>query len=132
MGASGRPLDPPGRGPDAYSAVWSSVGAPGAFFLTDSIPLKAAAFELYISDWAIVSPLPAFRTKWYWPFLLLVNTNLPGISPVASYPIRTPVWATIIGLGLHTDSAASPTQVNPGSIGTDPGTRRTPGEAQLA
>lgn len=40
------------------------MSAERALLLTDSTPLMAADFELYVSEVAIVSPLLALRMKW--------------------------------------------------------------------
>src|SRR6202035_4475929 len=65
----------------AYSPVWSSVSAPGALVLTDSIPLSADCLRSYVSLVAMTCPLVATRLKWYLPPDPFFRTNLPDMLP---------------------------------------------------
>jgi len=64
-----------------YSPVWSSVSAPGALVLTDSIPLSADCLRSYVSLVAMTCPLVATRLKWYLPPDPFFSTNLPAMLP---------------------------------------------------
>src|SRR5690606_34915019 len=49
----------------------------GAFFLTDSIPLRQEVLAVYPSLAKMTSPLPAFRLNWNSPFFRVEITNFP-------------------------------------------------------
>ena len=59
----------------ATSPDSSVTVASAAFFRTDSMPFLAADFDEWVSDWAMVSPFEACRTKWYWPFAVFLRTT---------------------------------------------------------
>src|SRR3546814_19151737 len=51
----------------------------GAFCFTESMPFKAPPFDVYRSLLRMVSPFPAFRTKWNCPGGEFLSTYLPAI-----------------------------------------------------
>jgi hypothetical protein len=53
----------------------STTAASAAFFLTDSMPFLALALAAYVSDAAMISPLPALSRKRYLPALSFVISN---------------------------------------------------------
>src|SRR3546814_20256580 len=68
-----------------------------AVCFTDSMPFKAPPFDVYRSLLRMVSPFPAFRTKWNCPGGEFLSTYLPAIFLLPEW-MSTPAQPRAQGL----------------------------------
>src|SRR3546814_3594041 len=81
----------------------------GAFCFTESMPFKAPPFDVYRSLLRMVSPFPAFRTKWNCPGGEFLSTYLPAIFLLPEW-MSTPAQPRAQGLAQRSEEHTSELQ----------------------